>query len=95
MSLCQNLGKPWAKPRLLGSKIQAKFKGHLILCNKNSKCPDGKKINDLEPYEMHIIPISLEDWETKVLAESMGDVINRKADSMLGDITSKAIYVQV
>ncbi|KAF8667218.1 hypothetical protein AX14_006355 [Amanita brunnescens Koide BX004] len=42
---------------------------------------------------MHVIPVSLEDWETKVLAESMGDVMNKKADGMLGDITSEKFYI--
>lgn len=75
------------------TKIQGQFKGHLIHQDKNLKPPDGKKINDLEPHEMHVIPVSLEDWETKVLAESMGDVMNKKADGMLGDITSEVSFL--
>ena len=70
-------------------KIQGQFKGHLIRRDKNSKRPDGGKINDLEPYEMHMVPVSLEDWEMRVLADSMGDVMSKKADGMLGDITSE------
>jgi hypothetical protein len=69
--------------------IQAKFCGHLIRRDKNSKRPDGSSINDLQPYEMHMIPVTLQDWEISVLSNSMGDVINTKSNGALGDITSE------
>ncbi|KAF8668495.1 hypothetical protein AX14_006173 [Amanita brunnescens Koide BX004] len=86
---------PDSRKRLADAKvfwvqhIQRLYDGHLIRRDKNSKRPDGSKINDLQPYDMHRIPVTLQDWEIEILSNSMGDVMRSKSDGSLGDITSE------
>jgi hypothetical protein len=93
--LGQNAELPASRKRLAELKIlwvqhiQQKFNGHLIRRNKDSKCPDGSNINDIQPYDMHRIPVTLQDWEVSILSNSMGDIIRNKSDGTLGDITSE------
>jgi hypothetical protein len=86
---------PDSRKRLADAKvfwvqhIQRLYDGHLIRRDKNSKRPDGSKINALQPYDMHRIPVTLQDWEIEILSNSMGDVMRSKSDGSLGDITSE------
>ncbi|KAK2464153.1 hypothetical protein APHAL10511_003846 [Amanita phalloides] len=74
-------------------EIQTRFDGHIVRRDKTSKRFDGQPINNLEPYDLHMIPVRLQDWELNVLANSMGDVMSKKRDGTLGDITSEKFYI--
>jgi hypothetical protein len=93
--LGQDVPLPASRKKLADAKaawvktIQESFDGHLIRRDKNSKRPDGSRINDLQPYDMHMIPVTLKDWEMEVLSNSMGDVISKKHHGALRDITSE------